>query len=498
MRMTTPQNTGRNISAEETKKPEHDWWDGFKTAVEDPDISIYEYLRDSVLESIEPENYKGKGGILDKARKKTIQELFSLTNAEELSAKLKKLETNTLLFSIKTRVAIQLLRVVIDTYNSAGGINRKNRKNSAELESRLNKELANSGLDKNIEALARTFDKRDKEEVRNTVKEAARQLGNDDNLSKITSDIFRVVRKYMKPDTIAELAIIALPLITWQYRWALAVGLGVYAARMSIVHVTKAGIAGIRGNGEEARLQGQKTVAALKAAGGNILVVGCSPFLGRAPKLFAGAISFGVKASYKTVLDAFHDMLEKEEQQPGSTTLSKTIKRKLKKFFNENQDSLTSVSAGILQNLVPHTVTKTIVTVIQHLPMSKFRALLSRIKGLFVSVKNRFNKAAEGETPAAAQAFNEQTRRTLTKVSNDAAEIGTKIRDAVIDTVGDGTPDDMRNLYNKNRVAFYIPDSALHKVFGKQSRTEKAATLRTNKARNFTLLAGQIKYPSFG
>ena len=69
---------------------------------------------------------------------------------------------------------------------------------------------------------------------RRRVRKAAVRMGEERSVMSMMRDAATFTRKYMKADNVVNIAIVALPLITWEYRWALAVGLGAFAARHSV------------------------------------------------------------------------------------------------------------------------------------------------------------------------------------------------------------------------------------------------------------------------
>jgi hypothetical protein len=467
--------SGAPISAEE-KEETSDWWDGFQAAVEDPDTSIYEYIRDQAVESLSDQEDEQDRSFFEKARRRALKELVSLKNPKDLRDKLETLEENTLVFNFKIRVMMKVARAVIDTYITAQEELIKESKKTKDPEKAkdnvkkaVEKKLAENPVGTGIEALAKSLEDKDEEEIRETIEKAAQQLSEEENLELFSKDFFKIARKYLTLDNLTDIAIVALPLVTWKYRWALAVGLGTYAARMSIVHGFKAGVAGITGKKEVYQKEGKKAVESLKAAGGNVLTIGLSPFVGKAPKILAGLLNFSVKTSYSSVLDTIDQMLDEEEKKPGSTPLSKKLKKGTKEFLDKHQNSLANLSAKFLKSVVPTAVTVAVVEVSNRISFKKLTTLFNRSSGLAKSLKVRFNGASEEQIVDELNNEDEELkeiREEFELVKSDVADVGQQIQESLVAASksiepqlrSDNTPD-LSAGFDKNSAAEVEEDS---------------------------------------
>jgi hypothetical protein len=404
-----------------------DWWDDFSAAVEDPNVSIYEFLRDRILKSLELDQAQGFGDLAGAARQRAVKELFQVRDPKEISSALQALEKNTLLFSLQLRVAIKTLRVVVDTYVASRDELAKEKLREGEIEELVGKKLAEERVTEELNELSRALESESEEEIRGTIKEAARQIGEKRNVTTMTKDAVRLTFKYLKPDNIVNIAINVLPLITWQYRWALALGLGAYACRMAAWHGAKAGYDWARGEKDGARKEGKEALTALKAAGGNVIVIGFSPVLGKLPKLLAGFAGFVIDTTYKSTLETLHKILDREKENPGSTPISKKIEKTLGGFLRKNRDTLTILSTGAVKGLVPHKVTEALAEFSKRMPLSRLQDTSRNIWKLGVSLSRRFNSTAISPENAEAKLRPDEAA-AFEDVKQDLAGVGREIQ----------------------------------------------------------------------
>ena len=400
-----PEKTAAEIAAEEkaaAEKAADDWWENFSKAVEDPNVSIYEYLRDNTLQSMDLDNKGGLSESLVAARDAALRELFALKDPEELSKKLQALEKNALLFNPNARAVMKVSRAVLDTYIKT----RKDTKDGAPPEdmgaavgANLKRELEDAREEMNpaLESVARSLKDKDEREVAATIRKAAVRMGEERSVMAMMRDAATFKRRYMKHDNVVNIAIIALPLITWEYRWALAIGLGAFAARHSVRHGFNAAKALAKGNRTEARAQTREAVTNLKSAGGSVLLIALTPALAKYPALAAGFLVFAIEAAYHKVLDTFNKMLAEEEKAPGSTTLGRRMKAGIKTFFVTYQDTLGALTAKTLKTLAPGTVGDTAEALSKRLPFSKMRKVVSRTWSLTGALTKRFNRVARAK-----------------------------------------------------------------------------------------------------
>jgi hypothetical protein len=383
----------------ETVDPADDWWDNFAKAVEDPNVGIYEYLRNNALQAMDLDNKENAPSAIVLAREAALKELFSLKDPEELSKKLASLESNVLLFNSIARAVMKVSRAVLDTYIKT----RKEAKEGttpedmgAAIGANLKKELAGTEEELNpaLASVARSLKDKDEKEVAVTLRKAAAQMGEERNVTAMMRDAATFARRYLKPDNIVNIAIIALPLITWQYRWALAIGLGAFAGRHSIRHGYNAARALYKGDRSEARVQGREALANLKSAGGSVLLIALTPALAKFPILAAGFLGFAAEAAYHKVIDTFNKMLAEEEKAPGSTPLGKRLKAGIKNFFSVNQDKLGALAAKTLKAVAPHAATDAVEALSKRLPFTKMRKVASRTWMLTGALTKRFNRIA--------------------------------------------------------------------------------------------------------
>lgn len=393
-----------------------DWWDGFARVVEDPRVSTYDFLKDSVLDSLELQGANGVGEFFGKAQKKAFKELLSLTDLKELRKTISRMEGNQLLFDLRTRVVMQCAGKLIDTFLSAkdeyeadlAKRKAKGMRHPSEAEQKeqikriVEKKLGEPDVAEKVEQMAQALTGKDKDEIKQTLDEAAKQLRGRRSLSKIANDVFGISKRYFTLDNMATVGIVALPLITWQYRWALAAVLGAYAARLSVYHGGKALLAQFRGDSDGAREQGQKAFTALKAAGGNALAIGLTPLVGRLPKVFAGFATFAATYGYNTAIDVSQYLLRKKEQveesKVGQSTKSGVKKawQWTKKFFTENQDKLVVLTAGAVKAKVPVRLADDFEKASKRMPLTKATRLATGVWNVGVALARRFNRVARG------------------------------------------------------------------------------------------------------
>jgi hypothetical protein len=382
--MSDNQAASTEASKEAAPAPK-DWWEEFRHAVEDPKVNTYEYLRDNLLKSLELDGAGGFSGILGRARRKALKELAGLTDPKELSQKLQSLEGKAFLFNDSARAGIKVFRVILDSYATADEASVRTPA-AAEAEKRVAE---------GIENLSRTFEGKDEEQIRRTIKEAARQMQEESTLAKISADIVHFAHKYLKPDTLVTIMVAALPLITWQYYWALALGLGVFAARRAVRHGGQSLWSLARGRWAEARESGRRTFESLKEAGATILVIGVAPLVGWMPKAVAGFAGMAIEAAYKNLVKLCGDMLSQEKEKPGSTPLGRRLRTGVKGFFAEYQDALASNAVRFFKETSPNDAAAMADKASKAVKFSQVRKTVGEIGLLGVALARRFNLVAQ-------------------------------------------------------------------------------------------------------
>lgn len=389
------------------EKAEADWWDNFRQAVEDPDASIYEFLRRNLLSSLELDEKAGLSDKMVQARRKALKELFEMADAATLAKRLALLENNTLLFNLQARIVMKVSRAVLETYVQARKQRDIGKMTPAQQKSAagetLKKELAaaEQDVDAALGSVSRALHDKDEKEVAATIRKAAGQMAEERNINAMVRDAAMLARHYLTPDNLVNIAIIALPLVTWQYRWALALGLGAYSGRKSVYYGYQALNALRKGDKVEARAKGREALGALKEAGGKVLLITLTPALARYPALTAGFLGVFVEAAYKAGIEGMKKMLEEEEKHPGATPIGKRTARGIRNFFSNYQDRLTTLALGALKIVAPHRVTETMETVSKRMPLTKMRTLASRSAMIAGALGRRFNKVAVRRATAA-------------------------------------------------------------------------------------------------
>lgn len=387
-----------------------DWWDGFAKAVEDPKISTYDYLKDSLLQSLELDGVNGFGDLLTKAQRKALKELLELTDPRELRETIRRFEKNTLLFDSRTRVMIKCAGALLDTYLKArdeydadvaqrvaqGEAAPSEAERKEQIERIVGEKLAEPGVAQSIEQMAQVLTGKDKEDIRHTVEQASKELREQSNLSKMTNDIVGISRKYFTLDNVITVGVCALPLVTWQYKWALAAVFGAYVSRLSVYHGYKALAATVKREPETAREEGQKALAALKAAGGNVLAIGISPLVGKLPAAAAGFATFATSYTYNKTIDVSQKLLRKKDEsgEDGPKEKPKGFWGHVKKFFSDNTDSLVSLAAGAAKEGAPSELTKNFEHASKRLPVSKVSGVAKGLWNVGGALTRRFNYEA--------------------------------------------------------------------------------------------------------
>lgn len=373
--------------------PEKDWWDGFKSTLEDPDASVYLYMRGQVLKSLEMDGTEGIPEATVKARQKAFRELAALKDPREISKKLALMEGQAFLFGDAARAGIKLLRVTIDNYVAA-----------------QDGEAAKSGKE------AALLENRSPEEIETAVRKAAQRMQGDPDASRLAADAVAFSRKYLKPEYMVTALLCLLPLVTWQYRWTLALGLGAFAARKAFWHGGKAAASLLRGDGTGARASGHMVFESLKEAGATILVVGVSPAVAGLPVAVQTFASVGIEAGYKSTVALFASMLAEEEKKPGSTPVSKGIRAGAKKFFGDYQDALATGTARFLKETTALPAAAAAEQAVARARFSRIRHAADEARQVCGLLARRFNAKA-GNAPKiadlqnASAAFAESARR---------------------------------------------------------------------------------------
>ena len=424
---------------------QNDWWDSFKIAVENPDVSIYEYIRDNIVESLEIESKNPQlKDYISGARQRTIKEILSLKNPKDLKNKLKAIEGNKLLFPYNVRSGIKLSRVIIETYFLT-----KDEKDPKKANEIAEQAIRSNDIDKTVSEISKSLDCHDEKEIKETIDNAVGQLMEDNNLNKMARDSMRLIKKYLNPDNAAAVIITALPLITWKYRWALAISLGAYSARMSVVHTGKSIYHRIKGDKDLAKQESQKIFKSLKTAGGNILLMALSPKLIKVPKIMLTAVNFIIRKSYDSVLDTVHDMLEQETKDPNSTAISKKIKKKIRGFFGKNKDPLANITISIAKEMARKDVADKMVKVSSRINFSDIYNIVHKTAGLVNSIRNRFNTVSNTDVK-------DITTLDVAEIQDNAQEVKFKISSAMMAVIQIHSEDHheiqrVKIMTNKNR-----------------------------------------------
>ena len=382
------------------------WWQRFKAAVEDPHTSIYDFLKSDIRTRLELEDGEGASYVLQRAQKKAIKEALELTDPKELRDAIKRLEDNRLFFDYRSRVGIKLFRVLMDTYIVALHGEKKLPPSKEEalaihdqVEKIIEKELQDPAVLASVEKLAEELTHQEKDEIKETVEEAQKQLNQKGSISRMADDAVSLARTFLKPDTMANIAIHALPLITWNYRWALALGLGAFAARKSVYHAAMGSKEMLFGDKQVAREEGTKALKALRAAGGNVLAVGLTPVYAKLPKALMGFGVFFADKVFNTALDITHKIINRPsktaEEGADKVPVKTRFKNGIKGFFNSNQDTLTTLTAKALKIEIPHSLTKSFEAVSKRVKLSTVRGVSKDIYSMSRIVLSRnFNRLA--------------------------------------------------------------------------------------------------------
>lgn len=386
------------------KAPEKDWWDGFKSTLEDPDASVYLYVRGQVLKSLEIDGAEGIPEATIRARQKAFRELAALKDPREISKKLALMEGQAFLFGDAARAGIRLLRVTIDNYAAA-----------------------QDGTAAATGEAAASLEARPPEEIETAVRKAAQRMQGEPDASRLAADAVAFSRKYLKPEYLVTALLCLLPLVTWQYRWTLALGLGAFSARKAFWHGGKAVLALCRGDRAGARTSGHGAFESLREAGATILVIGVSPAVAGLPAAVQTFASVGIEAGYKSTVRAFADMLAEEEKKPGSTPVSKGIKAGAKKFFSEYQDALATGTARFLKETTALPAAAAAEQAVSRARFSRIRHAADEARQLCGILARRFNAKA-GTAPNiadlqnASAAFADSARRAAAAAPEDMAE----------------------------------------------------------------------------
>lgn len=339
------------------------WWAEFKKTVEDPDASVYDFLKGDLRSKLDLEQDEGFVDVLSKAQRKAVKEALGLTQPKELRDALKNLEKNRLFFDARGRTVLKLFRLVMDSYIVAlHGETTNTTMNQTEataiheqVEALIEEQLGNADVLEKVENLAGELTHIERAEIKETVEEAARQLKDKSTISRMADDALALGKTFMKPDTLTGFAIGSLPIITWKYRWALALGLGAFASRKAVYHTGHSLFSLVKGDVKNARAEGAKAMTALKAAGGNVLSVGLSPAFAKLPRGLTSLGPMVADYAYNKFLDVSHWVLQKKEGDKVS--LPKAIVGGVKSFFTKNENSLIAVGAGALKVKLPHKLT---------------------------------------------------------------------------------------------------------------------------------------------
>ena len=365
---------------------------------------------------------------------------------------IKRLEDNRLFFDYRSRVGIKLFRVLMDTYIVAlhGEAKAPPSKEEAlaihdQVEKLIEQELQDPEVLHNVEKLAEELTHQEKDEIRETVEEAQKQLKEKSAIAEMADDAVSLARTFFKPDTMANIAIHALPLITWKYRWALALGLGAFAARKSVYHGAVGSKELLFGDKQVAREEGTKALKALRAAGGNVLAVGLTPVYAKLPKALMGFGVFFADKVFNTTLDITNKIINRPEKTPAQLAeqlpIRARFKNGIKGFFNSNQDTLTSLTAKALKIEVPHKLTKSFEAVSKRVKLSTVRGVSKDIYSMSRIVLARsFNRLANVCPADQVEQIDKNDAAAEDPAVNEPQDAAMDIQEALVASAPDDAP----------------------------------------------------------
>ena len=441
-----------NKTPDSPDKQTPSWWQRFKAAVEDPHTSIYDFLKSDIRTRLDLEDGEGVSYVLQRAQKKAIKEALELTEPKELRDAIKRLEDNRLFFDYRSRVGIKLFRVLMDTYIVAlhGEAKAPPSKEEAlaihdQVEKLIEQELQDPEVLHNVEKLAEELTHQEKDEIRETVEKAQKQLKEKSAIAEMADDAVSLARTFFKPDTMANIAIHALPLITWKYRWALALGLGAFAARKSVYHGAVGSKELLFGDKQVAREEGTKALKALRAAGGNVLAVGLTPVYAKLPKALMGFGVFFADKVFNTTLDITNKIINRPEKTPEQLAeqlpIRTRFKNGIKGFFNSNQDTLTSLTAKALKIEVPHKLTKSFEAVSKRVKLSTVRGVSKDIYSMSRIVLARsFNRLANVCPADQVEQIDKNDAAAEDPAVNEPQDAAMDIQEALVASAPDDAP----------------------------------------------------------
>jgi hypothetical protein len=432
------------INDNSLQNTQNDWWDEFEKAVEDPETDIYEFIKNSLKKELEisSENESHFSGYIKAARQKAARELLKLKTPDELRKKVKALEKNTLLFPYNVRVGIKTVRVLIDTYISTQTDLYKveNRHNSTYLHENTKQDQLDKGLERTLSSqssalqikdIAHAMDnKKSTIQIKETIKDAAKQIAEDENQRLIAFDTLKFTKKYFKLDNVLNIAAHILPLVTWKYRWAVAACVGVLTARMSLYYGAKSVVNILGKNHDLAKENTSRALDALKKAGGNILIVGFSPLVGKAPKLLIGFTNIGIDYVYnnfiKTLKSKIRSASSENSNQKGNI-LAKTS-RWLKNIYHDCGDGLIQNLSKVLKEKIPHIITQTAPAVLKKVPFSRLIMHAGKVFSLGKAALIRYARKLHNNLPPAQQRRINEYKRKIAGLRDDFNDLAREFR----------------------------------------------------------------------
>ncbi len=364
------------------------WWDRFIEALENPDIQTYDFISSSINGYLDENNIDSADDVLRAFYHKGYQEIRELRDLKELQKTIQGLENKKFFFpDPRVRTTMKLVRIALETYVDAQEQYAKQldrgpvipipaadvKKEIDDLAEKILQEDFEEGtLRKNIEEIHAVHVTEDSAKVKETIDSAITELKKQSKLASLADNTVGVSKHLLKPDNLAAIAIHALPIITWKYRWGLALGLGVYSSRLCVYHGAKALKKAVYDKDmPQARIEAGEAVSALKAAGGNVIAIGLSPLFGKLPKAIAGYASFMVPKIYDKTVGAVVRKLKTPDIDETKPDLSiESVFNRVRSFYENNEGPLVRNTIKATKGMIPESITKVFDRVTKHVDPS--------------------------------------------------------------------------------------------------------------------------------
>ena len=404
----TPPNTPIN-----TTPPEKlDEWDKFRAAVEDPNVDVYDYIIDRASDALGMKSVTDVKGAFDRSGELLTEGFEDLKDPDKLRARLRSIESNTMLFDPGTRNVVKVARVLLDTYVAVHEDQEKNNGDS-KPEDIVRAKLAEEQMEEGFEELSKTFRGKSEQEIADTMHKAVAQMSEEHSVAKFARRSLKFTLELLKPTNVAQIGAIGLAFVSAPYAPIVAGVLMGYCAQAIFFHLGKSLFIRDKQLRKEERA---KAASAFKSWCGTFLLMAAAPFVGRMPALMQGFVNLAINAFGNSFAATLENMLKREEKKPGSTPISKNLGTWFGGLLKTHQDTIAKETAKVAAGLSSAQAVKVGAQAATAVPLSKALQVSHAFWELGSSLHKRFNNSARPQVP-------KRNSEEVSKIKDAAREV---------------------------------------------------------------------------